>query len=123
MFSVQRQQGASLPLTNSDYVDHARGWVGALLWSECRGPKDWSEAPARVEAQYDIPVGVLRDLRYRPPKRIGVALYERLRAAYREMCERQMRLWKQELAEADAAHSIVARASCALAGKAAERSR
>lgn len=47
----------------------------------------------RVEREYGIEYGFLWTLRYRRERLriISISVYERIRAAYREECERQMR--------------------------------
>lgn len=91
---VQKRERA---MTSAEYVDRARGWADTLVWKECRGPGDMAEARARVEARYGIPAAWLKDLRHRPPKRIGVDLYERLRIAYLNHCERIIQAAAREI--------------------------
>lgn len=118
-----RLQHSSRLLTSAaDFVDRARVWADALVWKECNGPGDLVEARHRVEARYGIPATLLRDLRYRPPKRIAAELYERLRIAYRNQCERELKRFEGELADAsaqgrDETNSALVRQAVALARK------
>lgn len=87
-------------LTRTEYVDCARAWADALVWNECRGPGEIASARARVAVRYGIPARLLKDLKYRPPKRIAVEIFERLRVAYLTQVERQVSRFERELADA-----------------------
>lgn len=79
---------ASENFSSLEFVESAVAMADALVWSESRGPGDWSEAMIRVERRYGISARLLKDLRHRPPKTIPAHVYARIEAAYRAMCAR-----------------------------------
>lgn len=89
-------------MSSVEYRDQARGWARDLVLRESRGPGDTDNAMRRVEARYGISFGVLWALRYRAPKDIMASVYFRLRAAYEDACERQLRALQHELTVAKA---------------------
>jgi hypothetical protein len=84
-------------MTDAAYIEDARGWAKELVRKEARGPGDQENAMRRLEARYGIPWRTFWTLKYRPPSDVFVSVYNRLQAAYRAECERQMRLLKHEL--------------------------
>lgn len=84
-------------MSTVEYRDEAKGWARDLVARESRGPGDTENAMRRIEARYGIPFGVIWSLRYRPPRDIMASVYFRLRAAYEDACERQMRALAHDL--------------------------
>jgi hypothetical protein len=84
-------------MTDAAYVTDARNWAQELVRRETRGPGDQENAMRRLEARYGIPWRTFWSLKYRPPTDVFVSVYNRLHAAYRAECERQMRLLKHEI--------------------------
>ena len=66
---------------------------------KARGPGDTDNAMRQIEREYGIDYGFLWSLRYRRDrlKIISLSVYEGIRAAYREECERQMRKLRHEI--------------------------
>lgn len=87
----------SREMNASAFVIQARDWARDVVNADVRGPGDLENAMRRVEQRYGIPFAALCGLRYRPPKDVGVSIYTKLQAAHADMCERQMRKFKDEL--------------------------
>jgi hypothetical protein len=89
---------------------------------KARGPGDLDNAMRRVEREYGVEYGMLWSLRYRRERlnKISISVYEKIRAAYREECRRQMRKLEDDLKrteEAAGADNRVVVAVRALVGK------
>jgi hypothetical protein len=80
-----------------EFVASAREWANTLVRRESRGPGDMENAMRRLEARYGIPWRVFWSFRYRPPTDVLTGTFFRLKAAYEQECERQMRLLNHEL--------------------------
>src|SRR6266849_7164638 len=79
------------------HVDEAQGIAKWLTRREASGPGDMENAWRRLEVRYGLPWRMFWALRYRPPRIIDSVLFERLRAAYKAVCERQMKKLKNEI--------------------------
>ena len=84
-------------MSASAFVIQARDWARDVVNADVRGPGDLENAMRRVEQRYGIPFAALWGLRYRPQKDVGVSIYTKLQAAHADVCERQMRKFKDEL--------------------------
>jgi hypothetical protein len=84
------------------YRDQAAGWARDLIARESRGPGDTENAMRRLEARYGIAFGALWALRYRAPRDIMASVYFRLRAAYDDARERQLRALQHDIIVAKA---------------------
>ena len=86
-------------MSDAAYLDQAAHWSKDLTRMKARGPGDTENAMRSIEREYGIDYGFLWSLRYRRDrlKIISLSVYEGIRAAYREECERQMRKLKHEL--------------------------
>lgn len=86
-------------MSDAAYLDQAAHWSKDLTRMKSRGPGDIQNAMRSIEREYGIEYGFLWSLRYRRDqlKIISVSVYEAIRAAYREECERQMRKLKNEI--------------------------
>lgn len=91
--SLQTEQ----TVTDATYVDEAASLAKDLTLRESRGPDDMVNAWNRLEARYGVPFQIFWSLRYRRPKSITVGIFNRLQAAYRAECERQMRKLQHEI--------------------------
>jgi hypothetical protein len=82
-----------LKMSDAAYLDQAASWSKDLTRMKSRSIGDTENAMHRVEREYGIDYGFLWRLRYRREhlKTISISVYERIRAAYRAECERQMR--------------------------------
>jgi hypothetical protein len=80
-------------MSDAAYLDQAASWSKDLTRMKSRSSGDTENAMRRVEREYGIDYGFLWRLRYRREhlKTISISVYERIRAAYRAECERQMR--------------------------------
>lgn len=87
----------SREMSAAAFVDQARDWAREIVNADVRGPGDLENAMRRVEQRYGLPFASLWALRYRPPKDVGVSIYTKLQAAHADVCERQMRKFRDEL--------------------------
>jgi hypothetical protein len=111
-----------LPVSDAAYLDQAASWSKDLTRMKSRGPGDTENAMRRVEREYGIEYGFLWTLRYRRErlKTISISVYERIRAAYRAECERQMRKLRNDIITTEkitGPDSNAVRAAKALVGK------
>ena len=109
----------------SAFVIQARDWARDVVNADVRGPGDLENAMRRVEQRCGIPFAALWGLRYRPPKDVGVSIYTKLQAAHADMCERQMRKFRDELDRTKATGWVgetLIRAADALAGASGDTS-
>lgn len=65
-------------------------YVRQMIQAESRGPGDSEGAMARLEAHYGIGFWTLDRLRKGRSKTCDISLYQRIRHAYLDMCERQV---------------------------------
>lgn len=72
-------------------VEAAFDYAQKLVSMESRGPGDIEGAMTRLEHRYGIGFWQLSHLRGRRAKSCDLSLFSRLRAAYLDMCERQVR--------------------------------
>jgi hypothetical protein len=88
-----------LQMSDAIYIERAVNWSKDLTRMKSRGPGDTENAMRRIEREYGIDYGFLWSLRYRRDqlKVISVSVYERIAAAYRAECERQMRKLQHEI--------------------------
>jgi hypothetical protein len=89
-----------LPVSDAAYLDQAVSWSKDLTRMKARSSSDTENAMRSIEREYGIDYGFLWRLRYRREhlKTISISVYERIRAAYREECGRQMRKLENDLA-------------------------
>ena len=92
-----------LPVSDAAYIDAAQQWSKDLTRMKARGPGDTENAMRQIEREYGIDYGFLWSLRYRRERlrTISISVYERLRAAYRTECARQMRKLENDLARTE----------------------
>lgn len=99
-------------MTDAAYLDQAAVWSKDLTRMKARGPGDTENAMRMIEREYGIEYSFVWSLRYRRDrlKRISKSVFERIEAAYRAECLRQMRKLKNEIAVTDQDHVASARA-------------
>mgnify|MGYP003542902210 CR=1 FL=1 len=76
----------------------ASEYVRRMVARESRGPGDTEGAMARLEARYGIGFWQLSHLRGGRAKPVDIRLFARIRAAYLDYCEKQIRLLQHEIA-------------------------
>ena len=109
-------------MSDAAYLDQAAVWSKDLTRMKARGPGDTENAMRQIEREYGVDYGFLWSLRYRRERlrTISISVYESIRAAYREECQRQMRKLENELQRTEEVtgpdHAAV-RAAKALLGK------
>jgi hypothetical protein len=79
-------------------VETAGVYVRRLFERETRGWGDQTNAGRRLEARYGIRFNTLEHLRTGRAKSVDAGLFTRIRAAYLDLCERQVRLLQEEIA-------------------------
>lgn len=86
-------------MTDAAYLDQAALWSKDLTRMKARGPGDTENAMRQIEREYGVEYSFIWSLRYRRDrlKRISKSVFERIEAAYRAECERQMRKLRHEL--------------------------
>jgi hypothetical protein len=75
----------------------ASGYVNRMIERESRGWGDTSNAMERLQTRYGLPFWTLNHLRTKRAKSIDATLFQRIRAAYLDMCERQIAHLRHEL--------------------------
>ena len=111
-----------LPVSDAAYLDQAVAWSKDLTRMKVRGPGDTENAMHQIEREYGIEYGLLWSLRYRRDRLriISHSAYEKLAAAYRAECERQVRKLQHEIVRTEqiaGADSPVVVAAKAFLGK------
>lgn len=76
----------------------ATEYVRRMVARESRGPGDTLNAMSRLEQKYGIGFWQLSHLRGGRAKSVDVGLFARIRAAYLDYCENQIRLLEHEIA-------------------------
>lgn len=82
----------------------AAGYVRRMVERETRGWGDQANAQQRIEARYGIPFWALDHLRTGRAKTVEAGLFGRIRAAYLDLCERQVAKLQHEIAFEKALH-------------------
>jgi hypothetical protein len=75
----------------------ASEYVRTMIHRESTGPGDCERAMRKIEAKTGIGYWTLDHLRKRKAKTIDVSLFARVRAAYLDLCERQVSRLQEEL--------------------------
>lgn len=109
-------------MTDAAYLDQAASWSKDLTRMKVRGPGDTDNAMRQIEREYGIDYGFIWSLRYRRErlKTISKAVFERIEAAYRAECQRQVRKLQHEIVETEkivGADHCVVRAVRSLVGE------
>lgn len=77
--------------------DVAGSYVRRMIEHETRGWGDQHNALSRLEARYGLPFWSLRNLKSGRAKTVEAGLYARIRAAYIDLCERQVTKLQHEI--------------------------
>lgn len=75
----------------------ASEYVRTMIHRESTGPGDCERAMISLEARYHIGFWTLDHLRKRKAKTIDAGVFSRIRAAYLDLCERQVSRLQREL--------------------------
>jgi hypothetical protein len=75
----------------------AAGYVRRMVEKETRGWGDQSNALYRLETRYGLPFWTLENLRTGRAKTVEAGLFSRIRRAYLDLCERQVRQLQHEI--------------------------
>lgn len=76
----------------------ATGYVRRMIEYETRGWGDMDNALDRLEVRYALPRWTLNNLRTGRAKSVEAGLFARIRAAYLDLCERQIEKLQHEIA-------------------------
>lgn len=71
-------------------VEEAGNYVRRMVENETRGWGDSENALSRLEARYGLPFWSLNRLRTGRAKTVEAGMFARIRAAYLDLCERQV---------------------------------
>ena len=85
-------------------VETAGEYVRRMVEREARGWGDQSTAQQRLEARYGLSFWALEHLRTGRAKSVEAGLFKRIRAAYLDLCERQIEKLQHEIAIEKAIH-------------------
>ena len=77
--------------------DVAGSYVRRMIEHETRGWCDQHNALSRLEARYGLPFWSLRNLKSGRAKTVEAGLFARIRAAYIDLCERQVTKLQHEI--------------------------
>ena len=77
--------------------DVAGDYVRRMIEHETRGWGDQHNALSRLEARYGLPFWSLRNLKSGRAKTVEAGLFSRIRAAYIDLCERQVTKLQHEI--------------------------
>jgi hypothetical protein len=78
-------------------VEAASDYVQRMVQREARGPGDIENAMSRLEVRYGIGFWQLSHLRKGRAKTCDTSLFARIRAAYLDMCARQISALQHEI--------------------------
>ena len=92
-------------MSSVDMADEASGFVRRMIARETRGWGDQAPAQHRLEARYGLSFWTLEHLRTGRAKSIEASLFARIRAAYLDICERQVAILQHEIAVEKAINS------------------
>lgn len=75
----------------------AAGYVRRMVEKESRGWGDSDSALSRLGARYQLPYWTLNHLRTGRAKTVEAGLLSRIRAAYLDLCEKQVQILQHEI--------------------------
>lgn len=75
----------------------ATGYVRRMVEKEVRGWGDQDSALSRLEQRYGLPFWTLQNLRTGRAKTVEAGIFARIRGAYIDLCERQVRQLQHEI--------------------------
>lgn len=87
--SEKKVRGSEMSMSEATLVEQARGWAEGLCKDEERGRADFLGAMERVARRLRLPFGFLKELVYRPPKKISAGRFLALAAAHDEYLQRK----------------------------------
>ena len=113
-------------MSSVELADTAGGYVRRMIEREAKGWGDQSNAQERLEARYGLPFWSLEHLRTGRAKTVDAGLFARIRAAYLDLCENQVKRLQHEIAiekamNEDDALEDLERAAAALASRIAAK--
>lgn len=79
-------------------VETASAYVKRMVERETKGWGDQENALSRLEARYGLPFWSMDHLRTGRAKSVEAGLFHRIRAAYLDLCERQVAKLQHEIA-------------------------
>lgn len=117
--SEKKLRGSDMSMSESVLVERAKAWTESLCRDEQHGRTDFTEAMRRLALRLRIPFGFLRELTYRPPKRISAGRFLILAKAYDEHLQRKKYREEQTEPEPSWLRQALLRSADALEGRAA----
>lgn len=79
-------------------VEEAGQYVRRMVEREARGWGDQQNAQQRLEVRYGLPFWAMEHIRTGRAKTVEAGLFHRIRAAYLDLCERQVAKLQHEIA-------------------------
>lgn len=86
-------------------VETASAYVKRMVEHEARGWGDQANAQQRLEVRYGLPFWSIEHLRTGRAKSVEAGLFQRIRAAYLDLCERQVAKLQHDIAVEKAMNS------------------
>ena len=84
-------------MSTLELADTAGGYVRRMVEREAKGWGDQTNAQQRLEARYGLPYWTLEHLRTGRAKTVEAGVFARIRAAYLDLCERQVSRLQHEI--------------------------
>lgn len=78
-------------------VEQARSYINKMIEKENAGWGDQKLAIGRIELRYGLPFWTLNNLRIGRAKTVEAGLFARIKAAYIDLCERQIARLQHEI--------------------------
>jgi hypothetical protein len=99
VLQVSKNPLSASQMSDAAYIDEAVAWSKDLTRMRVRANGDTENAMRSIERDYGVDYWTLWLLRYRRSamRTISHSVYERLKAAYRAECERQVRKLQHEI--------------------------
>lgn len=97
-------QDQECELSTAAAVETAGQYVRRMVATESSGWGDHANAQQRLERRYGIPYWSLEHIRTGRAKTVDAGLFARIRAAYLDLCERQMARLQHEIQIEKALH-------------------
>lgn len=95
--SDRESQQEAREMSSLDWADEAGRYVRRMVEKETKGWGDQENALGRLEARYGLPFWSLNNLRTGRAKTVDAGLFARIRMAYLDLCERQIRQLQHEI--------------------------
>jgi hypothetical protein len=86
-----------MSMSSCEMAGDAGGYVRKMLEKEAKGWGDHANALTRLSRRYGLSYWTLNNLRIGRAKTVDASIYQRIRSAYIDLCERQIARLQHEL--------------------------